>query len=93
MVADISVVHMSRQSYKVQTHTIHRSAAEDLEKLGHATGLPIKNPRYFKRVAWAPSSGFVCIAGIKGAQRHSANLIIGGFLLLEFGVIFAMEVC
>ena len=40
--ADISVVHMSRYSYNVQTHTIHRSAAEDLEMLGHATGLPIK---------------------------------------------------
>ena len=51
----------------VKTHTIHRRAAEDLEMLGQATGLPIQVtsstwPGIIPVVLW-------CIAGIKGAQR------------------------
>ena len=41
--ADISVVpNMQIFIQCVKTHTIHRRAAEDLEMLGQATGLPIQ---------------------------------------------------
>ena len=51
----------------VKTHTIHRRAAEDIEMLGQATGLPIQVtssawPGIIPVILWVA-------AGIKGARR------------------------